>query len=160
SAVLVSGPAHGTLTLNASGSFTYTPEADYAGPDFFTYRASDGTASGNVATVTLTVRAAGPGVSFQPDPCDPDQLAIVVRGTSGDDRIETRRDGGSNSNRVEVTIRSATYNFTKTYERTFSRIIVHALAGDDRVTVQNALTVPAMLFGEEGNDILQAGGGP
>ena len=43
-AVLGSGPSHGTLTLNANGSFTYTPTADYNGPDSFTYRASDGTA--------------------------------------------------------------------------------------------------------------------
>src|SRR5262245_27241484 len=34
-AVLVSGPSHGTLTLNADGSFTYTPSADYNGTDTF-----------------------------------------------------------------------------------------------------------------------------
>ena len=42
SAVLVSGPAHGSLTLNADGSFTYTPAANYNGPDSFTYKANDG----------------------------------------------------------------------------------------------------------------------
>ena len=42
SAVLVSGPAHGTLTFNPDGTFTYTAEADYSGTDSFTYRASDG----------------------------------------------------------------------------------------------------------------------
>ena len=41
-AQLVSGPADGTLTLNANGSFTYTPDADANGPDSFTYRAADG----------------------------------------------------------------------------------------------------------------------
>ena len=57
SAVLVSGPAHGTLALNANGSFSYTPAGNYAGADSFTYKASDGTLSSNAATVSLTVTA-------------------------------------------------------------------------------------------------------
>ncbi len=56
-AVLVSGPSHGTLTLNANGSFTYTPATDYTGSDSFTYKDSDGQAFSNVATVSLTVTA-------------------------------------------------------------------------------------------------------
>ena len=54
-AVLVSGPSHGTLVLNANGSFTYTPAFGYRGLDSFTYKASDGTAYSNVATVSLTI---------------------------------------------------------------------------------------------------------
>ncbi|MGV0795065.1 Ig-like domain-containing protein, partial [Mycolicibacterium sp. XJ1819] len=54
-AVLVDGPANGTLVLNADGSFTYTPDADFYGTDSFTYMANDGTADGNTATVTITV---------------------------------------------------------------------------------------------------------
>ncbi len=57
SAVLVSGPANGSLTLNANGSFSYTPNANYNGTDSFTYRAHDGTANSNLATVTITVNA-------------------------------------------------------------------------------------------------------
>jgi VCBS repeat-containing protein len=56
-AAVVAGPAHGSLTLNANGSFTYTPTANYNGPDTFTYRASDGTLDSNLATVTITVTA-------------------------------------------------------------------------------------------------------
>ncbi|MGH3477235.1 MAG: Ig-like domain-containing protein, partial [Nocardioidaceae bacterium] len=56
-AVLGSGPSHGTLTLNANGSFSYTPAANYNGTDSFTYRASDGTLESNEATVTITVTA-------------------------------------------------------------------------------------------------------
>ena len=56
-AILVSGPAHGSLTLNADGSFTYTPAANYNGPDSFTYKANDGQADSNVATVSINVGA-------------------------------------------------------------------------------------------------------
>ena len=35
-------PSHGALSLNANGSFTYTPTTGYLGPDSFTYKASDG----------------------------------------------------------------------------------------------------------------------
>jgi len=54
-AVLVTTTAHGTLTLNANGSFTYTPAANYFGSDTFAYQASDGQAASNTATVTITV---------------------------------------------------------------------------------------------------------
>ncbi len=56
-AVKVSDPAHGTLTLNSNGSFTYTPAANYNGTDSFTYRANDGQANSNTATVTITITA-------------------------------------------------------------------------------------------------------
>ncbi|RPI54861.1 MAG: tandem-95 repeat protein [Acidobacteria bacterium] len=55
SALEVTAPAHGTLALNPSGSFIYTPAANYSGKDVFTYRVNDGTASSDVATVLLTV---------------------------------------------------------------------------------------------------------
>jgi uncharacterized delta-60 repeat protein len=55
-AVLASGPAHGSITLNADGSFTYTPAANFVGSDSFTYQAkgSDGTLS-TAAPVTIQV---------------------------------------------------------------------------------------------------------
>jgi uncharacterized repeat protein (TIGR01451 family) len=62
-AVLVSGPAHGTLTLSADGSFTYTPAPGYTGSDSFTYKANDGTLDSNVATVSLTVSNSPPVAS-------------------------------------------------------------------------------------------------
>ncbi|MEI6501576.1 MAG: Ig-like domain-containing protein, partial [Armatimonadota bacterium] len=56
-AAVVTQPSHGTLTLNANGSFTYTPTANYHGPDSFSYRANDGTAASQPATVAITVNA-------------------------------------------------------------------------------------------------------
>jgi VCBS repeat-containing protein len=55
-AVVVTGPSHGSLTLQADGSFVYTPAANYFGADAFTFTAYDGTANGAAATVSLTVR--------------------------------------------------------------------------------------------------------
>lgn len=54
-AVLDSGPANGTLTLNPNGSFTYDSNANYHGPDSFTYHANDGTNDSNIVAVTITV---------------------------------------------------------------------------------------------------------
>src|SRR5439155_92019 len=60
-AVLVSQPAHGSLTLNSNGSFSYTPAANYNGSDSFTYKANDGQADSGIATVTITITAANNG---------------------------------------------------------------------------------------------------
>jgi uncharacterized protein DUF6923/Big-like domain-containing protein len=57
SPVLDTGPAHGTLTLNANGSFSYTPTVGFSGTDTFTYFAEDqfGRESASPATVTVTI---------------------------------------------------------------------------------------------------------
>ncbi|MCB9920997.1 MAG: DUF3105 domain-containing protein [Planctomycetaceae bacterium] len=54
-ASIVAQATNGSVTLNSDGSFTYTPNTDFSGADSFTYQASDGTATSNVATVTLNV---------------------------------------------------------------------------------------------------------
>lgn len=54
-AILGTKPAHGQLTLNPEGSFTYTPATNFFGADSFTYFANDGFAESNPATVNLTV---------------------------------------------------------------------------------------------------------
>ncbi|MGZ5507198.1 MAG: tandem-95 repeat protein, partial [Limisphaerales bacterium] len=55
SAILVGGPAHGSLTLNTNGGFTYVPNTNFCGSDTFTYANNDGTVNGNTATVTITI---------------------------------------------------------------------------------------------------------
>lgn len=54
-AVLDTDVTHGTLSLNADGSFVYTPTVGFVGADSFTYYASDGTDDSNIVTVTITV---------------------------------------------------------------------------------------------------------
>jgi VCBS repeat-containing protein len=52
---LVDGAAHGTIEVQANGSYRYTPATDYYGADSFTFRANDGELDSNVATVSITV---------------------------------------------------------------------------------------------------------
>lgn len=52
-----SGVSHGVLNLLSDGSFIYSPNANYNGLDTFQYYAHDGTQSGNISTVTLTVNS-------------------------------------------------------------------------------------------------------
>ena len=55
-AVLDAGPAHASsFTLNPDGSFSYTHDGSETTTDSFTYHASDGSLSSNVATVSITI---------------------------------------------------------------------------------------------------------
>lgn len=55
SAVLVTGPSNGTLTLNSNGTFSYTHNGSETTSDSFTYMANDGTSNSNTITVSITV---------------------------------------------------------------------------------------------------------
>jgi VCBS repeat-containing protein len=62
-AVLVSGPSNGSLTLNADGSFSYTPNSSFAGQDSFTYLARDVDGASTTATVTINLQTLQPPVA-------------------------------------------------------------------------------------------------
>ncbi|MCX7891791.1 MAG: Ig-like domain-containing protein [Burkholderiales bacterium] len=88
SVFVVTGPAHGTLALGEDGSLVYRPDADFFGTDAFTYRADDGEAHSNVATVTITVN----GVPDAPvaagetyETAEDTELAVDAPGVLGND---------------------------------------------------------------------------
>ncbi len=80
-AVLDEVPDHGELTFNEDGSFTYMPEKDYFGEDYFAYhvKTAEGLES-KIAIVTLTV-------VDMPEPpilvVDPATLDTIIREDSG-----------------------------------------------------------------------------
>lgn len=51
----ISDPSNGTLTDNGDGTYTYTPDPDYNGPDSVIYTVSDGNGGTDTATVTFNV---------------------------------------------------------------------------------------------------------
>src|SRR4051812_15093572 len=52
-AVLVSGPSHGTLTLNSDGTFSYRHDGSETTTDSFSYKANDGAADSDSVTVSI-----------------------------------------------------------------------------------------------------------
>lgn len=54
----VSMPSNGTVTIDALGNFTYTPNAGFVGLDNFSYEVCDGTPICDIATVSLDVQPA------------------------------------------------------------------------------------------------------
>jgi hypothetical protein len=64
-AILQTGPASAAnFTLSPTGAFTSSPAGNFSGIDSFTYRASDGSGSSDVATVTLSVLAVNDAPTF------------------------------------------------------------------------------------------------
>ena len=82
----------GALTLNVNGSFTYTPGEDATGTDTFTYRAVDGLATSNLATVTITITAGCDGVRATRVGTPGND---TLTGTGGSDRHQLFGDGGA-----------------------------------------------------------------
>lgn len=55
-AALATPPTHGTVVVNTDGSYTYTPNPGYAGPDTFTFTVTDSSGQTVTGTATVTVQ--------------------------------------------------------------------------------------------------------
>lgn len=54
-AIIDTSTSNGVLVFTSDGSFSYTPNANFAGSDSFTYHANDGQLDSNIATVNITI---------------------------------------------------------------------------------------------------------
>jgi len=86
---IVTGPSHGSLS-GSPPSVTYTPALNYNGADNFTFKAYDGQAYSNIATVSITVTPVNdpptaPVVDVTPNlPLTTDNLVCTVTTPSTD----------------------------------------------------------------------------
>ena len=71
------------LTLNANGSFAYTPPANFSGAASFTYKANDGVFDSNTVTVDLTVNPANEVPSFTKGANQSTELGSGVQTVAG-----------------------------------------------------------------------------
>lgn len=186
-AALVSGPSHGTLTLNSDGSFGYTPAANFNGADSFTYKANDGAADSNTATVSIDVGAVNdvPTVIVTPSVCtsntaasgqmlltladvDTDVSALTVDVTSSNSRLLPNSRVGVTGTGNARTLSVAAVN-KKSGTSTLTVVVsdgTDSATSSIRVVVgtsgRDTLTGTAgvdMLFGLAGADTLNGGDG-
>jgi autotransporter-associated beta strand protein len=145
--------SNGTVIVNADGTFTYTPDSTFFGTDSFTYEITDGDFGNATATVTIIVSAAAPGsILTIPDSCL-GGTALLVTGTSANDTIVV--EPGSNSSTLKVTFNGV----STTIAKPSGRIIVTGGNGDDNIQIAGAIANPVWLYGDAGNDRLNAGNG-
>ncbi len=112
--VTIAEPAHGTVSLNATtGAFSYTPALNYNGPDSFTFKANDGLADSNIATISITVAAVNDAPIASNAAASGDEDATSIIGTAVASDVDT----------------ATTLSFAKVSEPTHGSVSINASTG-------------------------------
>lgn len=162
---LIPNPTVRYTSPGTTASLAYQPAAGQTGTAMITVTVRDAGLDGVLGngddgsfqqTFAVTVQSA-PRLNtayLAADPLAPDMTVLYVYGTLGRDRIVLKP--GAYSGDVSVSINGRSRgSFHPT-----SRIVVHALAGNDQIRVNRGVATAAWLYGDEGNDTLWGGGGP
>ncbi|MDH5668189.1 MAG: putative Ig domain-containing protein [Nitrospira sp.] len=158
SALLVTGPSHGLLNLNADGSFTYVHDGGESLSDTFTYQVSDGINLSNLATVSFAITPVNDAPVLAPIPTQSVEqahtLQFTVVATDPDDSNLSPESSvltfslGAGAP-AEATIDPTTGLFTWSVPRTqpigFYAITVHVTdAGTPALTASQTFTVEVL----------------
>jgi hypothetical protein len=143
---VVATPTHGTLTGSAP-NLVYTPNANYSGPDAFTFKANDGQTDSVPAQVSITVLSGSAGLIINPiwDATilnDPNAAAITNTINTAILTLESRF-----SNPVTVSIlfaemssglgQSSTYIGTTTYASYYDALVAGSSTTNDVTALAN-----------------------
>jgi hypothetical protein len=134
---------------NANFTFTSNP-GDFATSQAF--------APGNYFVQLASERNAS--ALYENDPANPSLTDLVVGGNaSSGDHIQVTSVKGGQAIRVQIDSQDFAYrgDFPSAG---ISRLIVYGAPGDNHIEVAQDVTLPAILVGGDGNDLIQAGGGP
>jgi hypothetical protein len=144
----VSGPSGTAVnhSYTASGGYyiRVTATVHIGTEDFTGYAANQ---SLTILPVTATVQA---------DPGNASKSALVIDGTAGSDSLVLSPGGG---NSIALTVNGYSVGtFSAPGGAAFAHLLVYGNGGADTIRLTGNLSVPAFLFGGDGNDILDASG--
>lgn len=135
-----------------TGEFQWTPdETNALGTYTFKVRVADDGVPSMHDTRTMTVTLTGAGLVTAGGLTN-----LLIGGTGGPDTIQVApsRDGSQ----LVVRLNGAVAG-TFPVAAVTGRIVVHGLAGNDRITVSPKVTIGSDIYGDAGNDVLTGGGG-
>ncbi|RFM31929.1 Ig-like domain-containing protein, partial [Chitinophaga silvisoli] len=146
-------PAHGTVVVNADGTYTYTPEPGYTGDDTFTVIVKDDKGNETVVTVDVTVTPSTPpnqapvitgGETTSTEQGKP--VSGTVTATDPDGDPITFEKGNDPAHGTVVVNADGTYTYTPepgyTGNDTFTIIVKDDKGNETEVTVNVTVTPP------------------
>ena len=144
----VSGPSGATVDHTYAATGTY--------PIMVTATAHIGTQNYTSVFAHKLVTVIAVSVTIQTDPGDATLKALVVEGTAN---AETLVLSSGTGNSVALSVNgTAVGTIAAPGGVAFGHLLVYGYGGNDTLRLTGGLTVPAFLFGGDGNDILDAGG--
>jgi hypothetical protein len=140
-----------TKTFAASAAGALTPTHTYTTPGTYTVtmKVTDSAGLSTTSTQTVTVDAD----MMEADPFTSGRTALVVAGTTGNDSIKIYSEPG---NRVKVVVDGTTLG---TFAPTGHIIVDGIGSGNDSISLDPAIKIPAVIYGNAGTDTLSGGGG-
>ena len=162
------GPSHGSVTVNPDGSYDYTPDPDYNGPDSFTVTVDDGRGGTDTVTVDVTVTPVNdPPVGNDDTVTTPEDTPVsgTVTGTDVDgDPLTYTLDGGPSHGSVTVNP-DGSYDYTPDPDYngpdSFTVTVDDGNGGTDTITVDITVTPVndlATITGDATGAAVEAGG--
>ena len=140
--------ANGTVTVNADGSYSYTPNADFNGEDSFTYTIDDGQGGMTTQTATITVAAVNdaPVAEDSSISTDEDTVAkgqLVATDIDGDD-LTFALDTDANNGTVVVNA-DGSYSYTPNDNFNGSDSFTYTITdGTETITQTATITVASV----------------
>ena len=112
-AIIVTQPTNGSLTLNSNGTFSYTHNGSETITDSFTYKANDGALDSNIATVTITITPVNDAPVANDDSISVNEGATVTE-LSNNQTSVLNNDTDAESNTLTVSVVTPPTNGTLT----------------------------------------------